>query len=408
MRHYLYFWLCVAGLCGAALCSFHGAAICAGACSLTALAALLLYRHATAKPMHAIRSGMDLLRSQDFASRLCKVGQKDADEVVVLFNKLMDSMKSERLKNEEQNAFLGKLIAASPMGIATCTLDGEIESSNPAFGSMTSPALLETLGTLADGEQRTVRPASGQVLRCSRMYFMDRGFRRPFFLVERLTDEIVRAETELFYKIVRTMGHEVNNTLGGVVSVLETLEGIHAGDISVLEALVSCRSSCLALRDFVKAYSDVVKLPEPVAAPLDLGKFLSSCGSFLAGMCPPNIQFVLDTGNAATVHADRMLLERVLVNAVKNAVESIGGREGRISVRASGRTLEVTDNGPGLSDEAASRVFTPFFSTKHADRGLGLMLIADVLRKHKADFTLTTASDGLTRLHIEFRDGGNQ
>ena len=73
-----------------------------------------------------------------------------------------------------------------------------------------------------------------------------------------------------------------------------------------------------------------------------------------------------------------------MVNGVKNAVESIGERAGEIVVRAYGRTLEIVDNGPGLSAEASARVFTPFFSTKRADRGLGLMLIGDVLRKHKA------------------------
>jgi len=403
MKRHFYFWLCIAALCVAVICGIYDLRPYPEVCVLTALAALLCYHRATDKPMDAIRSGMDLLRSQDFASRLRKVGQKDADEVVELFNRIMHSMKSERLKNEEQNAFLGKLIAASPMGIATCTFDGRIETVNQAFRDMTSPALLDTLGSLADGEQRTIRPATGQILRCSRMYFMDRGFSRPFFLVEKLTDEIVRAETELFHKIVRTMGHEVNNTLGGVVSVLETLQSIHDGDTEVVDALASCRSSCLALRDFVKSYSDVVKLPDPVAEPLHLGQFISSCGAFLAEMCPSNIQFALDTDGADTVHADRMLLERVLVNAVKNAVESIGARKGRITVRASGRTLEVTDNGPGLSGEAASRVFTPFFSTKHTDRGLGLMLIADILRKHKAAFTLTTAPDGLTTLRITFR-----
>lgn len=108
----------------------------------------------------------------------------------------------------------------------------------------------------------------------------------------------------------------------------------------------------------------------------------------------------------APVSADTTLLERVLVNAVKNSVESIGKAEGHIIIRSAGRVIEIIDNGAGISPENASRIFTPFFSTKQPDRGLGLMLIADILRKHKADFILATGDDGLTRLRIEFQRPG--
>lgn len=403
-RSSLYFLISVLGLAGLSVMLYLGKPAGVWAFAGVALGALLLYRRSTAGTLRAIRNGMDLLRSQDFASRLCHVGIKDADDVVDLFNALMGTMKAERLKNEEQNAFLSKLIEASPMGVALCSLDGEIVETNPSFRKLVDGSVAQTLAELGDGEQRTVRPNGTQVLRCTRMHFMDRGFRRSFYLVERITDEIVRSETELFHKIVRTMGHEVNNTLGGVVSVLESLETMHTGDSFVEEAIGSCRSSCLALTGFVKAYSDVVKLPEPELRATDLGEFARGCAGFLGAMCPENVSFRVEVRDAETVGLDPMLMERVMVNGVKNAVESIGERVGEIVVRAHGRTLEIVDNGPGLSAEASARVFTPFFSTKRADRGLGLMLIGDVLRKHKARFGLRTDC-GETTLRVEFRTG---
>ena len=232
---------------------------------------------------------------------------------------------------------------------------------------------------------------------------MDRGFRRPFFLVERLTDEIMKAETDIFNKIVRTMGHEVNNTLGGVVSVLETLAVINSGDPEISAAIGSCRKSCLNLGDFVKGYSDVVKLPDPDLSPVDLNEFVTGAMPFLSEMCPGNITLSADLcpGNA-TVMIDSMLIHRVVVNAVKNAVESIGDRPGIIIISTGPASLVITDNGKGISEADAQRIFTPFFSTKHADRGLGLMLISDILRRHHADFSLTTGSDCLTRMSISF------
>lgn len=368
-----------------------------------ALLSLLMFYRATAMPMRAIRSGMDLLRSQDFASRLRITGQKETDEVVKLYNTVISNIKSERLKNLEQDNFLAKLVEVSPMGIAICSLDGEIERTNPAFDSLASPELLKTLASLPANGQCTIRPEATQVLRCSRLSFMDRGFHRPFYLVERLTDEIVRAETTVFNKVVRTMGHEVNNTLGGVVSVLETLSVFHADDTETAAAIDSCRTSCINLGAFVKGYSDVVKLPEPESELANLNEFVSETLPFLTEMCPANIGIEADLYTPAPFALfDRMLIHRVLVNAVKNSVESIGGANGQIIIRTAPGQLEIIDNGKGISEENARHIFTPFFSTKHADRGLGLMLISDILRRHKASFTLSTGEDKLTRLTINF------
>lgn len=402
-RSAIFFFLCLLMLLAALVAALFERGILAAALVVAAAFFLVLLWRATAKPVSAISAGMDLLRSQDFASRLRPVGQKDADEVVETFNALMATMKAERLRTEEQQAFLAKLVEASPMGVAVCNLEGAIISENPSFTALTADISRGELFSLADGEQRVLRPGAGQVLRVTRMHFMDRGFRRTFFLAERLTDEILRAETEVFNKIVRTMGHEVNNTLGGVVSVMETLHSLHEGEAIVTQAIDSCMDSCRALGAFVKSYADIVKLPQAELSALDPAAFVTGLSAFLGGMCPPGVSLEVDCAEAEPVAGDAMLLERVLVNAVKNAVESIGDRQdGRIILRAHGRTIEVVDNGAGISPEAASRIFTPFFSTKNADRGLGLMLISDILRKHKATFTLATGADGLTRLTITF------
>lgn len=243
----------------------------------------------------------------------------------------------------------------------------------------------------------------GALLRCSRRSFMDRGFRRSFFLVERLTDEIVKAETSMFNKIVRTMGHEVNNTMGGVISVLETLAMMHDDDPEVRQAVESCSASCSNLAAFVRSYADIVKSPEPDLKLIDLNDFVTESLPFLQGMCPDNIRLEASLHSSPVmIRADAMLLQRVVSNAVKNSRESIGAADGTITLVTSPATLRVVDNGPGIAPEVADRIFSPFFSTKNADRGLGLMLIADILRKHKARFSLSTGPDALTRLEIEF------
>lgn len=361
--------------------------------AIIVITTFVLAYNAVAKPLHTVQNGIYLLREQDFSSRLREVGQADADKVVHLFNDLMGTMKAERLKNLEQNDFLQKVIQVSPMGIAICNFDGQIIETNPAFENMSSNEMRTVLASLTDGESKVFRAGQSQIFRCTRSYFMERGFKRSFYQVERLTDEILKAETAIFSKIVRTMGHEVNNTLGSVTSVLQSLEDMHVDDEFITATIHSSIESCNKLGLFVKGYADVVKLPQAQLVRTDMNVLVSEALPGLRHLAPTNITVSANLYERPVyAHIDAMLFERVLVNIVKNAVDSIGTRPGEIVISTAEHTLCVTDNGPGISAENAPKLFTPFFSTKNQDRGLGLMLIADILRKHNADFSLATAN----------------
>ena len=92
---------------------------------------LAVFYRKIVKPMSTIGSGMELLREQDFSSRLSRVGQYEADRIVNVFNRMMEQLKNERLRMREQNHFLDLLIQASPMGVVIMTLDGEVSQLNP-------------------------------------------------------------------------------------------------------------------------------------------------------------------------------------------------------------------------------------------------------------------------------------
>lgn len=375
----------------------------AGACVLTLLLLTLQVR-AVLKPLHAVENGMYLLKDQDFSSRLRRTGQPDADRVVALYNRLIESMKAERLKSQEQNRFLSLVVNASPLGIAVCDFDGNITETNRAWNAMQSPVLTKAIEVLADGDSQTVRLADALIVRISKLWFMDSGFRRRFILVEKLTDEIAAAEKQMFNKIVRTIGHEVNNTLGSVISVLDSLGGMHQGDSFVSDVIVSSEKSCVNLVNFVRGYADIVKLPPVSPEPVWLDKWMEGILPTLKSLVPDNVTVSQTTRPAVQVSIDPMLMERVMINIVRNAAESIGDRpDGHIEITVESGKIKVTDNGAGISDEAATKLFTPFFSTKRPDRGLGLMLIADILRAHRARFSLSTAPDTrLTTFAIEF------
>lgn len=93
---------------------------------------LVYFYRKVVKPLDIIGNGMELLREQDFSSRLTPVGQKEADRIVLVFNRMMEQLKDERLRLREQNHFLDLLVSASPMGVVILTLDGHISMLNAA------------------------------------------------------------------------------------------------------------------------------------------------------------------------------------------------------------------------------------------------------------------------------------
>lgn len=376
-----------------------------GALGAALVAVLLLLWRSVRRPMDAVQNGLYLLRSQDFASRLAPTGQADADRVVEMFNRMTDTLKAERLKNREQESLLGKLIEVSPNGIAICDFDGRVVQTNQAFRRMADGAVMAVLDSLGDDRSQTLRQPDGRVYSVRRLWFMDSGFRRRFYIVYPLTDEIVEAERQVYSKMMRIIGHEVNNTLGSTMSVLETLGAGHDEDTLERMAADSCLSSCEHLVDFVRRYAQLAKLPEPQLEPVQLEQMVSGLLPQLQALTDANTLLSMKVeGATATVQLDPALIERVLVNVVKNAAESVVDRpDGCITLHVRGRRLEVANNGRGITQAESERLFTPFYSTKHPDRGLGLMLVADILRAHGATFNLATGTDGITRFEVAFK-----
>ncbi|MDE5848842.1 MAG: PAS domain-containing sensor histidine kinase [Muribaculaceae bacterium] len=388
--------------------------------ALIGILLLAVFYRNVMKPLRSIANGIDLLRAQDFSSRLSPVGQREADRIVDMFNGMMTSLKQERLKLREQNHFLDLLIEVSPMGIIMLGRDGRISSANRAAARFLdfdtakdligiSPAEINSplgkmLCNLRDREMRVVRLNDSMVYRLSRLSFMESGMSHPFYLIEKLTDEVMKAERKSYEKVIRMMAHEVNNSLAGIISVLETAyEEIEDPDLK--EAMTACKDRCRDMGGFITKFASAVKIPEPNRINTDLTHLLRSRIPLFESICS-------STGSGLTmvlpeeetpVFIDPVLMEQVVTNIVKNAAESAAeGGEVEIRIEGPGARLVITDNGPGISQEAADMLFTPFFTTKETGHGLGLLLVSEVLNSHGCRFSLETCDDGLTRFRIKF------
>ena len=385
---------------------------------------LVYFYRKVIKPLNSIAGGMDLLQAQDFSSRLSPVGQHEADHIVSIFNRMMNQLKEERLRLREQNHFLDLLISVSPMGVIILTLDERISMANKAAlefldegteEDIMNKTMDELSGSLAEELNRipkdttvTIRLSDSRIYRCSRLSFIDRGFAHPFYLIESLTSEVMKAEKKAYEKVIRMIAHEVNNSVAGITSTLDTIDdALQTIDDTedIREVMKVCVERSYSMSRFITNFADVVKIPEPQKEEVHLNDRVTACKIFMENLCQNrdiDLHLELCEENPV-VSMDTSLFEQVLINIIKNATESID-TNGKIFIRtsASPLMLEIGDTGKGISKEVEAKLFTPFFSTKPNGQGIGLIFIREVLMKHGYTFSLRTYPDGITRFRICF------
>jgi nitrogen fixation/metabolism regulation signal transduction histidine kinase len=367
-----------------------------------------------------------LLEDGDFTSRLREVGEPSLDRLVRIYNQMADRLRGERVRLQEQHYFLGELLAASPAGIVALDYDGRITSANPAavrlFGR--GPSGLEgrrvaeldgplgdALAALGPGGTAVAVLGGGRRVRCRAGRFLDTGFPRSFYVLEELTEELRQAEKAAYEKLIRVVSHEVNNTVGAAGSLLDSCLryapqiGEHdRADYEGALGVVIARAE--QLNRFVRAFADVVRLPEPRREACDVVAIVSDVARLLGPECEQRgIGWKWETATPIAAAVDRAQMAQALLNVCRNAVDAIDG-QGTITVRT-GRaggvsTLTIEDTGPGISAEARPHLFTPFFTTKPHGQGIGLTLSHEILNRHGLGHDLAGPPPGPTRFTIRF------
>ena len=396
--------------------------------TLACMLFLIYFYRKVVKPMNSIANGMELLHEQDFGSKLSSVGQHEADQIVEIFNRMMTRMKNERLRLREQNYFLDLLINASPMGVIILDFEQRITTINPSAKKFLSAGeeiigcrlqdvdspLAREIEKIENETTQTVRLNGADVYHCSRLSFRDRGFAHPFILIEQMTDEVHRAEKNAYEKIIRMIAHEVNNTMGGITSTLDsatdvlqtmTPETLQSDADELCSVMKVCEERGYNMSRFITRFADVVKIPTPVPTNTCLNNCVEGCRRFIEQMCrEKNITLRLQlSAEEIPVSLDTTLFEQVLVNIVKNSIESIG-ENGEITITTSNKpaSIVIADNGKGIDKETEKHLFSPFFTTKTDGQGIGLIFIREVLGNHGCRYSLRTDADNITRFTIIF------
>ena len=379
------------------------------------------------EPADMLRTGVELLASGDLMTRFRETPQPEVNRLIRLYNRMVDHLRDERTANQEQDSLLRRLIALSPSGVVQLDYDGRIRTMNPGACEILGVsedaargqaldwlggALARELEGLGEGEARLVTLRGRRKVRCRRLSFMDRGFPRTCLMLEELTMELHASEMAAYEKLIRTMSHEVNNTSGAVISLLESClaygEQIGERDRADFESgLGVAVARTRHMNEFMMSFAVVVRLPAPNRKPDSLEALLRDVARLYEPECERlGIAWHWRIADGVRpVRLDRGQMEQALVNVVRNAIDAIG-ENGDIAISlamAQGvPALLIEDSGGGIPAEVAPRLFTSFFSSKPNGQGIGLTLVQEILIAHGFDYSLETVAPGRAGFRIRF------
>jgi len=225
--------------------------------------------------------------------------------------------------------------------------------------------------------------------------FRQGGTPHHLIVLTDLSRALREEEREAWQRLLRVLGHELNNSLAPIQSVAQSLEtGLQrtrGTDESssmlddVRQGLAIIRSRTAALGRFMAAYSRLARLPQPTLAPVSLSELVHHVAR-LSERTPVK----LEEGPEATIRADRDQLEQLLINVIRNAADAAEELNGGVQIEWSRNgtqwEVRVIDEGPGISNP--TNLFVPFFTTKPGGSGIGLVLSRQIAEAHGGSLTL--------------------
>ncbi len=332
-------------------------------------------------------------------------------EVMLEVNTLGETLREQRLETLEATNLLHRVMAEIDVAIFAFD-DGQrlqlVNRAGERLIGQTSERILgsrvEELG-LADclrggpvailDETFAGRSGRWGVRRSS---FRSQGLPHQLLVLSDLSRTLREEERFAWQRLVRVLGHELNNSLAPIKSITGSLESVMFRkprptdwEEDLHRGLEVIRSRCDSLNRFMQAYTMLARLPRPRIGSVELGGLIHRVMSL-----ETRLPVVLEAGPDFTIQADGDQLEQLLINLVKNAVDAALQTQGAVRmgwIKNKDRLeVWVEDDGPGLSDTA--NLFVPFYTTKPNGLGIGLVLSRQIAEAHDGRLSLENRKTG--------------
>jgi two-component system nitrogen regulation sensor histidine kinase NtrY len=362
-------------------------------------------------PLQTLSNLLAALGEGDFSIRARGASREDPlGQVMIEVNALVDILRDQRMDALEATTLLRKVMAEIDVAVFTFDDERRLNFVNRAAADLLGRPAERLLGQTAGelGLDDCLEGHTPRVLDATfaaghgrweirRSEFRQGGRPHELLVLSDLSHVLRAEERQAWQRLIRVIGHEMNNSLAPIKSIAGSLStlierqpppGDWQDDVKRGLSVIATRSDSLSR--FMTAYARLAKLPPPKPQPIDVSSFVAR----IAGL-EQRLRVEVVAGPAATVHADGDQLEQLLINLLRNAADAALETRGGVRVGWQRRTgafeLWVEDEGPGLAN--VGNLFVPFYTTKPGGSGIGLVLCRQIAEGHGGTVTLENRID---------------